>query len=61
MVLTKPFEEMAKTVLAFYETDRSLPAVILDHPTQNLSPEELPARSVQLADAAMRLLDGLDE
>lgn len=51
---------MAQTVMTYYETDRELPAVVIEHPTQNLPPEDLPARSAQIADAAERLLEGLE-
>lgn len=46
-------------MVAYYDTDQTLPAVVLNHPTQSLKEHELPARSNQLADIAMRLLDGL--
>lgn len=57
-MLTKPFEAMAEMVLAYYETDRPLPTIVLDHPTQNLPPEQLAERVEQLVDATIRLLDG---
>lgn len=60
VILTEPFAEMAKTVMTYYETDRELPAVLIEHPTQNLEPEQLPSRSMQIADAAERLLEGLE-
>lgn len=59
-ILTVPFAEMAQTVTAFYETDRPLPAVLIEHPTQNLEPDQLPSRSMQIADAAQRILEGLE-
>lgn len=49
---------MVEGILAFQETDRPLPAIVLDHPTQNLPPEKVPERARQLADAAQRLLNG---
>ena len=58
VVLTEPFREMVTGMLAFQETDRPLPAIVLPHPMQNISPAEIEARAVQLADAAERLLDG---
>ena len=51
---------MSRTVLNYYETDRPLPAVVIDHPTQLLEPEELPARSMQIVEATLRLLDDME-
>jgi hypothetical protein len=44
--------------MALQGSDRPLPAVVLDHPTQTLTLEQLAPRSRQLADAAERLLNG---
>jgi hypothetical protein len=44
--------------MAYERADRPLPAVVLAHPIQNVSEEELMARAVTLADAAQRLLRG---
>ena len=60
VVLTEPFREMVNGMLAFQETDRPLPAVVLDHPMQNITHEEIQRRAVQLADATVRLLAGED-
>jgi hypothetical protein len=46
--------------MAYESADRPLPAVVLAHPIQNVSEEELMARAVALADAAERLLRGHD-
>lgn len=59
-ILTEPFKEQSERASAYYNTDREIPAVILDHPMQNLQPEELEARSMQLADIAEALLNGAD-
>ena len=58
VVLTQPFRTMVEAMLAYQETDRPLPAVVLDHPMQNISSEEIDQRAGQLADAAQRLLAG---
>ena len=58
VVLTEPFREMVAGMLAFQETDRPLPAIVLTHPMQNITSEELDERARQLADAAERLLRG---
>lgn len=44
--------------MAYQHADRPLPAVVLPHPMQNVSTEELRRRAEILADAAQRLLKG---
>jgi hypothetical protein len=46
--------------MAYESADRPLPAVVLPHPMQNVSEEELVARAARLADAAQLLLRGHD-
>jgi hypothetical protein len=58
VVLTEPFADQIARVLAYQPTDRPLPAVVVRHPMQNVGPEELRARSLQIVDAALRLLRG---
>lgn len=58
VVLTVPFGDQIRRVMAYQRSDRPLPAVVLDHPLQNISEETKRARAVQLADAAERLLNG---
>jgi hypothetical protein len=58
VVLTQPFRAMVEAMLAYQETDRPLPAIVLDHPMQNITPSEIDQRARQLADAAQRLLAG---
>ena len=60
MVLTEPFRDVVTTMLAYQQTDRPLPAVILPHPMQNISQQEIGERALLLADAAERLLRGED-
>ncbi|MGD9795184.1 MAG: hypothetical protein AB7V43_17065 [Acidimicrobiia bacterium] len=56
-MLTEPFADQVQRAIAYYETDRPLPAVVLPHPMQNIDAAGLEQRAVALADAAMRLLD----
>lgn len=51
-ILTQPFRSQLERVCTYYETDRPVPLTVLEHPMQNLSEEELLARSTALADAA---------
>ena len=44
--------------MAYESADRRLPAIVLPHPIQNVSEEELMARAITLADAAELLLRG---
>jgi hypothetical protein len=60
VILTEPFRDMVAGILAFQDTDRPLPVIVLDHPTQNLGPDKVLERARQLADAAERLLNGED-
>jgi len=58
VVLTEPYADQIERAVAYYETDRPLPAVILPHPMQNIGDEQLEERAVILAGAAERLLRG---
>ena len=58
VILTEPFADQIARVMAYQPSDRPLPAVVVQHPMQNLGPDELRARSLQVADAAQRLLRG---
>jgi hypothetical protein len=44
--------------MAYERADRPLPAVVLAHPIQNVTEQELTARATALADAAEELLAG---
>lgn len=57
-MLTEPFAAQLARAMAYETSDRPLPAVVLPHPIQNVTEEELMARAVMLADAAERLLRG---
>ena len=56
-VLTEPFGEQVDRAMAYYPSDRPLPTIILDHPMQMITPEEIDARAEQLVPAAKKLLD----
>jgi hypothetical protein len=58
VVLTEPFRDQIQRVMTYHKSDRPLPAVIIDHPVQNIPPDQLHARGKQIADAAERLLRG---
>ena len=57
-MLTEPFADQVERAVAYYQTDRRLPVVVLPHPMQNVDAGELDRRAVALADAAQRLLRG---
>jgi hypothetical protein len=57
-ILTVPFGEQQARAMAYEQADRTLPVVVLEHPMQNVSDDELFARATALADAAERLLKG---
>jgi hypothetical protein len=44
--------------MAYQPSDRSLPAIVIDHPTQMVAQEVLRQRASQIADAVERLLKG---
>ena len=44
--------------MTYHSSDRPLPAVVIDHPMQNVGPEEIRQRGRQIADAAQRILKG---
>jgi hypothetical protein len=44
--------------MTYQRTDRPLPAIVIDHPTQNIHELAIVARATQIANAAQRLLCG---
>ena len=42
--------------MAYQPSDRPLPAIVIDHPTQMVSDDVLHQRASQIADAVQRLL-----
>ncbi|SDG34379.1 UGSC family (seleno)protein [Pseudonocardia oroxyli] len=58
VVTTEPFRAAVDRIFALQKSDVPLPFVVLDHPVQNIPPELVEQRAVQLADWAERLLNG---
>ncbi|MFE3060744.1 UGSC family (seleno)protein [Nocardia sp. NPDC059239] len=56
-ILTKPFESQMERIATYYETDKPIPLVVLEHPMQNVGAEELHARSEALADAVQAIFN----
>jgi hypothetical protein len=58
VILTEPFADQIERVMAYHRTDRKLPAVVVPHPIQNISPEEFKIRAEKIADTAEQILNG---
>lgn len=56
-ILTQPFADQIDRCMTYQPSDKPLPAIILDHPTQMVEDDVLRRRAEQLADAAQRLLN----
>lgn len=56
-VLTQPFASQLERIGVYYEVDRPIPLVVLEHPMQNVSETELEARSLALADAVQAIVE----
>lgn len=59
-ILTEPFGPQVDRCMTYQPADRTLPAIIIDHPTQMVADDVLRQRAEQVADAIQRLLDGED-
>ena len=55
-ILTTPFGDQLARALTYQSTDKPLPAIVIDHPTQMVAEEVLRQRASQIADAVERLL-----
>ena len=55
-MLTTPFGNQVKRATAYQPSDRPFPYIVIDHPIQMISPEEMRARATQIVDAIERLL-----
>jgi len=55
-ILTQPFGDQVDRCMTYQPSDRPLPAVVVDHPTQMVEDEVLHQRARQIADAIERLL-----
>ncbi len=56
-VLTQPFGPQIDRCMTYQPSDKALPAIIIDHPTQMVEDDVLRQRAEQLADAIQRLLN----
>jgi len=56
VILTEPFGDQVDRMMAYQPSDRPLPAIVIDHPMQNVGSDALQARAVQIADAVEKLL-----
>lgn len=56
-MLTAPFGDQVDRAMAYQPANRTLPAIVIDHPTQMVAQEVLRQRAIQIADAVGRLLD----
>jgi hypothetical protein len=58
-ILTEPFREQADRAMSYQRADRELPVIVLEHPMQNITSEQLEARAQTLADQAEAMFAGL--
>jgi len=56
-ILTQPFGNQIDRCMTYQPSDRPLPAIVVDHPTQMVENEVLRRRAEQIADAIERLLN----
>lgn len=56
-ILTEPFGNQVSRLMMYQPSDRPLPVIVLDHPMQMISADEMDKRAKQLVDAIEKLLD----
>ncbi|EAW39838.1 hypothetical protein MGP2080_08429 [marine gamma proteobacterium HTCC2080] len=56
-ILTQPFGDQIDRCMTYQPSDRPLPAIVVDHPTQMVEDDVLHRRAEQIADAVERLLN----
>lgn len=56
-VVTEPFRNQMSRMSAYQPTDRPLPFILVGHPLQMISPEEVEGRARQIVTGIERLLD----
>ena len=56
-ILTQPFGDQVNRCMTYQPSDRPLPAIVVDHPTQMVEDDVLHRRAQQIADAIERLLN----
>jgi hypothetical protein len=59
-ILTHPFEDVLARILSYYQTTEPMPHIAIEHPIQNLAPEQLAERARAIAAAAAALLEGVE-
>jgi len=60
VILTVPFGDQMDRVMAYQNADRPIPPIVIEHPTQNISPDEAELRAHSIADAVERILRRAD-
>ena len=56
-ILTQPFGDQVDRCMTYQPSNRPLPAVVVDHPTQMVEDDVLHRRAEQIANAIQRLLN----
>jgi hypothetical protein len=56
-MLTQPFADQVDRCMTYQPSDRSLPTIVVDHPTQMVEDDVLHRRAEQIANAIQRLLN----
>ena len=56
-MLTAPFGNQINRATAYQPSDRPFPYIVVDHPIQMISPEEMKERARQIVDAIEKLLN----
>jgi hypothetical protein len=56
-ILTQPFGDQIDRCMTYQPSDRPLPAIVVEHPTQMVEDDVLHRRAEQIADAVERLLN----
>lgn len=59
-VLTQPFGPQIDRCMTYQPSDRRLPAIIIDHPTQMVTDDVLQQRAEQVANAIQRLMNNVE-
>jgi hypothetical protein len=56
-ILTQPFGDQVDRCMTYQPSDRPLPAIVVDHPTQMVEDDVLHRRAQQIVNAIERLLN----
>ena len=49
-MLTEPFQAVCERILSYWKPDKPLPVLVMDHPMQNISQDEVKRRGQQIAE-----------